>query len=155
MKKQINLKFLDHSKFCANEHYRWPYYELIAKNFKINETDRPDYVIDLGNMYTHHWYDDCVKILFEQESNSSNFNTHDYIVGFDDLTFGDRYIRIPLFARWPTWTKFLRRPELHDEQLLNRSFCSAVISNSTMGDGFRNEFLERLCQYKPVAMGGV
>lgn len=151
MKKQINVKFITYSKF--------PYPKqiikaLIEKNFAINETDRPDYLINLGHVYKHHWYDDCIKVLIDQECISCDFNQHDYIVGFDDLTFGDRYLRVPLFARWPTWQKFLNRPRISDSELVNRPFCSAVISNSSMGDPFRREFIERLAKYKPIAMGG-
>lgn len=152
MKKQINIKFLDYPN--VHPYSRWPYWDLIERHFTINLTDRPDYVIDLGDMYKHHWYDDCVKILFEQECTSCDFNKHDYIIGFDDLTFGDRYIRIPLFARWVTWPRYLNRPQMTDSELLNRPFCSAVISNASMGDPFRREFIERLSQYKPIAMGG-
>ena len=152
MKKRINIKVLDFPN--VHPYSRWPYWELIEKHFDINLTDRPDYVLDLGDQYQHHWYDDCVKILFEQECNSCDFSKHDYIIGFDDLTFGDRYIRIPLFARWPSWTRYLNRLRMSDKEMLDRPFCSAVISNDYMGDPLRRDFIERLAQYKPIAMGG-
>ena len=152
MKKTIRVKFLDFAK--VHPLSRWPYYELLTKHYDVCECDNPDYVIDLGDQFHHHWYDHCVKILFEQENNHADFNTHDYVVGFDDLSFGDRYLRIPLFARWPSWYEYVNRPILTDEELLGRKFCSIVVSNGWMGESVRRDFFQKLSKYKPVASGG-
>ena len=44
-----------------------------------------------------HWFlpDRCVKIFYTGENVCPDFNACDYAVGFEWLTFGDRYLRLP------------------------------------------------------------
>ena len=97
-----------------------------------------------------------MRIVFVGESCVPDFNQFDYAVGFDDLTFGDRYLRIPLFARYGDFRRLCSLPPLapaDEGTLLNRGFCSFVVSNDD-GDPARVEFFRRLSKYRPVASGG-
>ena len=103
----------------------------------------------------HHRSDDSIKILLNGENFVADFNAFDYAVGFDHLTFGDRYLRSPLFAHYRSFGDLVgRTQQMSDEQLLNRKFCSFVVSNADFGDPMRKWFFERLSKYKPVASGG-
>ena len=97
-----------------------------------------------------------MRIVFVGESYVPDFNQFDCAIGFDDLTFGDRYLRIPLFAFYGDFRKLCSLPPLAPADkgaLLNRGFCSFVVSNED-GDPARIEFFRRLSKYRPVASGG-
>lgn len=74
-------------------------------------------------------------------------------MGFDWLTFGDRYFR------YPEGTYLARRPEFYHRESRNAAqenrtrFCSFVYSN-TLGSDMRMRLLQALNQYKPVDCGG-
>jgi len=130
-------------------------YGLLSKHYEIELSGKPDYLIDggLGNEYLRH--PDCIRIVFVGESYVPDFNQFDYALGFDFLEFGDRYLRLPLFATYGEfqYLKALRAQPVPPEQLLNRGFCSFVVSNAD-GDPARIEFFQRLSKYKKVASGG-
>lgn len=150
--KKLKLQFLNFPKHRPPE--SWPYYALIAKHYEIDQTGRPDYIIDRGLPLLHYQYGDCVKILFVNENEVPDFNQFDYAVGFDYLSFGDRYIRHPLFARYPTFALLKDRRPVTSDELAKRKFCSFVVSNSDMCDPIRGKFFKRLSEYKRVDSGG-
>lgn len=151
MKRQIRIKFIDcFDRLPENRIFR----EILERNYEIVETDQPDYVLDggLGREYVNY---DCIKIVRTGENYVPDFNAFDYAIGFDHLDFGDRYLRLPIFATYPQFRELAERsPSVEDaERLLNRGFCSFVVSNDE-GDPARIEFFRRLSKYKPVASGG-
>lgn len=115
-------------------------------------SDKPDYVF--VSPYSHHHLKyDCIKIFYTGENNIPDFNLFDYAIGFDHLAFGDRYLRCPLFAIRSAFKNFRSAPKPSPEKLLNREFCSFVVSNSA-GDPIRTAFFHELSKYKRVASGG-
>lgn len=148
-KKRIRVNFIDH-------HGGKPevaiYLRILRELYDVEISDRPDYVFDggIGRDYVNY---DCVKIVTIGESYTPDFNFFDYAIGFDNLSFGDRYLRLPLFAFYPEFRQ-LTAPDLSDpSRYLKRGFCSFVVSNDD-GDPMRIEFFRRLSKYKPVASGG-
>ena len=127
-------------------------YRLLSDRYDFRVVDAPDYLIDLGLGY-HHLSYDCIKIFMSSENQVPNFNYFDYAVGFDDLTFGDRYVRIPFYATYKEYKMLFGREHPDDRELLDRKFCSFVVSNS-WGDPIRKRFFERLSRYKRVDSGG-
>ena len=154
MKRPINIKFVGFSSACPIEERL--FYKLIARNFEIRQSERPDYVFFEGaDWMSHYLYDDSVKIICNGENIVPDFNNFDYAIGFDYLTFGDRYLRSPLFARYASFDQLINREHgMSDEQLLDREFCSFVVSNADFGDPIRKKFFERISKYKKVASGG-
>ena len=152
MKRKIKVKFIDFEPYFTPKEQ--PFYELLSRHYDICETDRPDYIIDRGLSFKHVKYNDCIKILFLGENYVPDFNSFDYAIGFDYLTFGDRYIRHPLFARYASFAKLAMRTTTPDPKLLDRKFCSFVVSNSQFSDPMRRKFFERLSKYKRVDSGG-
>ena len=78
---------------------------------------------------------------------------YDYAIGFDYLSFGDRYVRVPLWAIRQSFRDFHGDDCPSDDELLNRGFCSFVVSNSR-GNPIRARFFRELSKYKKVDSGG-
>ena len=154
MKRKLNLAFAGFGPECPLEDRL--VYRLIARHYDVCLQGKHDYVVFDGVDYLGSMrYDDSVKILLNGENYVADFNAFDYAIGFDHMQFGDRYLRSPLFAHYRSFEELVCRTErMSDEQLLNRGFCSFVMSNADSGDPIRKRFFERLSKYKPVASGG-
>ena len=149
-RKAVRLKFVDvYPGFKPEES---ALYKVIAQLFDVVLCDNPDYIITQPYGHEHLKYD-CIKIFFTGENMTPDFNLYDYAIGFDHLSFGDRYVRVPLWAIRENFQNFRSQPPPLDEQLLKRGFCSFVVSNSR-GDPIRTEFFKRLSKYKRVDSGG-
>lgn len=154
MKKRIRVAFAGFSNNCRLED-RYVY-RILSRRFEIIPTARdPDYLID------HGWFSDClryerpIRILLSGENSVPDFNAYDYAMGHNHVNFGDRYLRSPLFAHWSCFPGLVRRESTRsDSELLNRGFCSFVVSNARYGDPIREKFFRRLSQYKRVDSGG-
>lgn len=156
-RKTIKLKFVDYFGQKPEETF---VYQILSRSYDIELAQSPDYVISggLGREYRKY---DCLRIGFIGESYCPDFNQFDYAIGFDHLTFGDRYVRIPLYAVYGEFRYLseLRRQIAEDvkagrvEKYLKRDFCSFVVSNAD-GDPARLEFFRELSKYRPVASGG-
>lgn len=151
MKRVIKVKYVDLPRGVkAENEYS---YELLSRDYAVRLCDDPDYLFCFPFGSEHLKYD-CVKILLIGENTIPDFNLYDYAIGFDHLSLDDRFLRVPLFAYYPAY----RDPELYkwepsDEELLNRGFCSFVVSNSR-GDPLREQFFRELSKYKKVDSGG-
>lgn len=146
----IKIKFTDQwDNFKPEETnlFRW-----LDEAFDIELSDKPDFVIT-GPFGYDHMKHDCVKIVYTGENYTPDFNLFDYAIGFDDIKFGDRYLRFPLFALRDEFTSFRAQPVPSDRELLERDFCSFVVSNPR-GNPIREKFFNALSKYKPVASGG-
>lgn len=153
MRKMVKIKFLNpYSGFRPQES---AVYRAIAVNYDIELSEEPEYVIVLpyGHEHLNKRYDSCVHIFFTGENQTPDFNLSDYAIGFDHLTLGDRYVRVPLWAIRSNFAHFRQAQRPSDEQLLNRDFCSFVVSN-WRGDSFRTQFFHELSKYKKVNSGG-
>ena len=149
-KRRIRIKLVGYADSICER--RWTL-DFLSRDYEVEVCDNPDYLFWGGFGFDHYEYD-CVKIAIIGENLVPNFNAFDYAVGFDHLDFGDRYLRVPLFALYEEYGKLGARNRPTDEELLERGFCSFVVSNGTRGDPFRTEFFRRLSEYRPVASGG-
>jgi len=152
MKKTIHLRFVDHDTSYVPEQNLL--YKLIARHYTIDQTGAPDFIISCGLGNNHLKYPGAVKILWTGENYVPDFNYFDYAIGFDNLSFEDRYIRIPLYYFYfGEGGTLLTRKTDPDPSLLNRKFCSFVVS-SPRGNPLRRRFFEALSKYKRVDSGG-
>ncbi len=94
-----------------------------------------------------------VKVFFTGEAIVPDFNECDYAIGFDKISFGNRYMRRPLW--YPPQFRRLEST-LTDEQALNRKFCNFVYSNDKDGNAveLRKIFCKKLMEYKQVDCPG-
>lgn len=151
-RKRIKLGFAD--KWVGFKPEEDAYYKLLAKHYDIELSDSPDYLICCHTGHSHLKYD-CVKILDEGENIVPDFNQYDYAVGFDHLDFGDRYLRVPLYVFFKGYRGLAnRQAPPPDDVLLDRKFCSFVVSNGNMVDPIRDRFFRELSKYKRVDSGG-
>ena len=128
---------------------------LMRDKYTFQPTDKPDYLFYTPADNTHHDFD-CIRIFWTGENVIPNFNYCDYAIGFSDLSFGDRYLRLPLWAMCRDDIARAREKEtlLTRDQALDRPFCATVISNSAQTDGVREKLFHALSAYKPVASDG-
>ena len=94
--KTVRVKFADY--YGVNPGDTWVC-QILRRFYDVELVDRsPDYLIDGGLGTDHLDYPDAVKVVVIGESCCPDFNLFDYAVGFDDISFGDRYLRVPLYA---------------------------------------------------------
>lgn len=95
-----------------------------------------------------------IKIYFTGENTCPDFNLTDYAIAFDHISFGDRYLRLPLYCTYPSFAQLSSPKQIVPEQVLNRKFCSFVYSNSNAAHPARQHGFEALSKYKQVDAGG-
>ena len=130
--------------------------DYLCRDYEVDICDgesSPDYLF-YGGFGREHYEYDCVKIAIIGENYVPDFNAFDYAISHNFIEFGDRHLRIPLFAFYPEYKTLASHLNKSDKELLNRDFCSFVVSNGNRGDPIRTEFFHRLSKYKPVASGG-
>ena len=152
--REIKLKFVDFfSGFNKQDN---EFLDVLNERFEVVQCDDPDYIIYSGFGYDHLRYD-CIRIFFTGECITPNFNECDYAIAFDRLSFGDRYLRVPLyniFQYKPEFDALLSRPDFTIEDLkTKKGFCSFVVSNC-FADDMRAVFFDKLSAYKKVSSGG-
>lgn len=122
------------------------FYKILSQKYEVEESETPDILLFscFGREYLEPRYNTCIKIFFTGESITPDFNLCDYGLGFDHLTFSDRYMRLPLFYTYSSFD-YLKKKKMDrtSNQLLNRKFCSFVVSNAN-ADPIREKFYKRL-----------
>lgn len=152
MKRKIKVKFVDQ---CWDQQGKDNYlYPFLAKFWDVEIVEKEPEVLFCSVFGREHMKYDCVKVLFCGENLAPNFNWYDYAIGSDWIDFGDRYLRVPLYFFGGAYGKLLKgERRLADAELLDRKFCSFVVSNPN-ADPLRDKFFERLSKYKKVDSGG-
>lgn len=124
-------------------------------DFEICQDQNADYVFHscFGNDVLKY---PGVRVFVTGENVSPNFNTSDYALAFDPLTFGDRYCRLPLFRLYPEAYASLIAPRRPADEILagKEHFCAYVMSNTTDSDPARVRIFDLLSEYKEVRSGG-
>lgn len=132
---------------------------ILKKRYNvILDSDNPDFVIcsPLGKPYEYIKYN-CPRIMFTGEFLSADFNAIDYFIGFDEIEFGDRSFRFPLFL-WSDTGEFpsaepLSEDEAWKELKSKKYFCNYIFGHDTEIRK-REEILECLSKYKRVECAG-
>ena len=152
--KIIKLKFLDFYSGFDKQHN--DFIDVLQRRYNVVQCEDPDYII-----YSSFGYDhlkcDCIRIFFTGECITPNFNECDYAIAFDRLSFGDRYLRVPLYNLFQYKSEYdalLNRPTFTKDDLKRKKgFCSFVVSNC-FADDVRAIFYDKLSAYKKVSSGG-
>lgn len=127
---------------------------LLRQKYNVELSNSPDYLI-FSCFGTEHLKYDCIKIFFTGEDLTPDFNLCDYAIGFDDIQFGDRYIRFPYFAARSFFAQACpKHLNITNEDIQSKTgFCNFVYSNAS-ANPIRTEFYNKLSKYKPIASGG-
>lgn len=151
MKKHIKVKFTDFWEGFVPEESLL--YTILAERYDVELTDAPEYVFSSVFGREHLKYD-CIKVSYTGENQSADFNLFDYAIGFDDIQFGDRYLRFPLYYfQCRECFETISNRELLNDLTDKPEFCSFVVSSS-MASSDRAVFYEKLSEYKRVNSGG-
>lgn len=127
--------------------------DILTKKYDVVISAQPDYLVYSIFGYENLNYEDCVKIFYVGENITPDFNLCDYAIGFDLMDFGDRYMRLPYYVF--SGIESLAHPKIIvPEVVLNRKFCSFVVSNASGAAPERERFFHLLSEYKPVDSGG-
>lgn len=131
-------------------------HQIFEKYYDVCISEAPDYLI--CSLYNNEWikYENAIRIFYTAENVVPDFNMFDYCIGFDELSFGDRYIRIPNYLINLKYEKVLELM-LHKHEQMNmvdtRRFCGYVCSNGN-ADNMRDYIYDKLSTYKEIASGG-
>ena len=150
MKKPIRIKFVDFWDDFVPEQSL--FYQLLSQRYEIELTDNPDYLF-CSVFGDEHLSYDCVKIFYTGENQCPDFNLYDYAIGFERLTLGDRYFRLPIYYLYAN--DFAAMQAKHEAVSLDEKehFCSFVYSNNNASP-HREVFLNKLNEYQTVSSGG-
>ncbi|MBR5278307.1 MAG: hypothetical protein IKU23_03475 [Clostridia bacterium] len=124
----------------------------------VNDSINPDFLIcsPLCKPFEYMKYD-CPRIMYTGEFISPDFTAIDYFIGFDDIQFGDRALRFPLFlySRTAKTTKIetLDKDAAAKELKSKEYFCNYIFGHDT-ALGKREAILEQLQKYKRVECAG-
>lgn len=147
----IKIKFVDvHWEF--NKESNFIIQILQNHNIEYEYSDCPDYLFFSCEGTEHYKYDKCVKIFFTGEPVTPDFNQCDYAIGYDDLSFGERFCKRPYWMSRSMPQKITKS----DDELLNRKFCNFVYSNEIRGTAveLRKQFALKLMEYKHIDCPG-
>ena len=117
--------------------------------------DHPDYLFYsvFSDEYIN-YPDDTVRIFFSGETQIPDFNLCDYAMGFDWISFGDRYERVPLYLFYTTTSRMASdRRGMMKDPVRKDKFCSFVCSNAD-GDTGRIDLFHELSKIRKVDSGG-
>lgn len=152
--KKLRINFVDFwPSFNREDNF---FIDILKQYYILELNDEPDYIIYscFGKEYLNY---NCIKIFYTGENLRPDFNVTDYAIGFDYITFGDRYIRYPIYLMFQYKEMFKKAVEKHtldENYYINKNkFCNFVYSNSC-ADIKRQEFLNLLNKYKKVDSGG-
>ncbi|MCR5651302.1 MAG: hypothetical protein K6F86_09005 [Lachnospiraceae bacterium] len=117
-------------------------------------SDTPDYLLCYrytGDTFLKY---DGVRIFWTGEDVSPDFNLVDYAIGFDHISFGDRYFRRPLYLGYKEDWELAKKKHLNvDRSAHERKFCNFVYSNGNAVRQ-REDFYHILSKYKKIDSGG-
>ena len=124
-------------------------------SIEITSPEKADYILHSLDGYDFLKYD-AIKIFLTGEYFPPNFLFSDYAIGFDEIVFGDRYLQFPLIRfdqdRFDGIAGY--RENLNISEVLDRDFCTYVMSNVSNSSNEREEIFYELNAYKVVYSGG-
>lgn len=152
VKPKIKIKFTDFwDVFDEQDNFIT---KALCNNFDYEISDEPDFVF-CSLFGRRHLKYRCAKIFFTGENILPDFNLVDYGMGFQEISFYDRYLRLPLYVLYPEVCEMALHKHMNSDEyyLKNRKFCNFVISNA-ISDPARDKMIDVLSTYKQVDSGG-
>lgn len=150
-KKTIKIDFVDFWTDLDKENNFFT--NILKKYYNVVISKNPDYVFfsNMGRNNTK--YRKAVKIFFTGENIVPDFNNCDYALGFQEIGFGDRYRRLPLYALYTDIIERAKDKHKASKDSYDRKFCNYVISNPDASDE-REEIINAISEYSQVDSGG-
>lgn len=153
-RSMIKIAFVDFwDDFQPENNFITKAFSEITQVEIVNPHNNPDILIYSIFGYENLYYQDCIKLYYTGENDVPDFNLCDYAISFHPIKFGDRHLRLPLYATWPSF-EMLRSGNRMNIPSKHRDFCSFVVSNNFCAAPERNQIFTELSNYKFVASGG-
>ncbi len=152
--KKIRIAYIDFWPNFDPEDFLFT--RLLRKHYdvELNE-ENPDFIFcsNTGRRYLTY---SCPRIYFTGEAVCPDFNVYDYAIGFDRITFGDRYLYYPLcLLDADMMEKAVHKHELGDGFYKEKSgFCSYVVSADGGVGNRRDDYFDAISAYRKVDSGG-
>lgn len=153
MKKEIKIKFTGF----------WPGFnekdnfitKLLEKHFVVHFSDEPDYIFCsvLGAPYEECKYD-AIRIHWNGENYTPDFNIHDYGISYNNLLLEDRHLQYPLYLVSEKHLSLIPAKHLNiADDILNTKpyFCNFIYGTSR---DYREKAFDVFNKYKPVMSPG-
>ncbi len=153
VKKHIKIGFTGFwTGFDEDDNY---FTDILRKYYDIELSKDPDYLFCSVFADDFIYNERAVRIFYTGEYQIPDFNHFDYAMGFDHITFGDRYLRVPHYLLYgeDLIRRAQKRGGMMEKPVYREDFCSFVYSNSN-ADPIREELFSRLNALKPVKSGG-
>ena len=132
-------------------------YEILCKHYRVEITDKNNADYSICSLYKKDFIDATgVKIFYTAEAIAPDFTLFDYFIGFDELYFGDRYIRVPNYIcnlKYKDDIHFMMNRHINNT-MERKKFCSWVCSNGK-GDKIRDIIFDELSKYKKIDSAGL
>ena len=133
---------------------------ILRTRYSVELSDNPDYLIYSVNSSDYLKYN-CIRLFYTAENLVPDFNICDYAIGFSQISFGDRYIRFPLYLvdgfnpyEGDDYASDLQRAlHKHEHVDIKTGFCAFVYSNAEAAS-CRERVFNALSRYKKVDSGG-
>ncbi len=138
-------------------------YSILSDHFEIiDDEHNPDWIIDVTSPQVSPFscckYDGVRVAITYVENANANFSIYDYVVGFEEIKYRDRYCNYYLFLHY---FHDLSKDELKNEKIVNMRgkgcakeyFCDFIYSHQTT-EGVRERLLQKLSNYKRVECYG-
>lgn len=157
MKSKLKLGFAD-----THEHIATFFYNILSKIYDIElNNESPNFLIfgdeNFGTSNKRFSRKDVVKIFYTGENRRPEKYDCDYAISFDH-NFNTWHYRLPLFVIYMWALQFIHKTEYDYNYIKSPkikkkdAFCSFVVSNPNCKE--RNDFFQKLSQYKTVDSGG-
>ena len=151
MKKSIRIHYVDFWEHFSPESFFL--HRIMSDNYTVlKDSENPEFLIcsSFGNAHLSY---DCLKLYYTGENIPPDFNVYDYAIGFDEIFFADRYIRVPLYRLYIRDGLHEICPDTLRLASPQKKFCNFCYSNS-QAEPVREYFFRMLTQYKRVDSGG-
>ncbi len=145
--KKIKIDFSDFwSVLNKTDNY---FFNLLKEEFEVEISNNPDYLFFsvFGN---NHFRYRCKKIFYTGENIAPDMKYCDWAFSFD-YSDDPRNYRLPHYLLYDGYYELANKKV--DESLVNRKFCSFLVTNGNCGE--RNRFFEELSKHKRVDSGGL
>lgn len=153
MKKEIKIKFTGFWPGFNQEHNFIT--QVLEKHYRVVISDIPDYIFCsvLGEPYEECKYDG-IRIHWNGENYTPDFNIHDYGISYNNLLLEDRHLQYPLYLVSEKHLSLIPEKHLYvsDDILQSKPyFCNFIYGTSR---DFREEAFDVFNRYKPVMSPG-
>lgn len=158
--KKLKVRIVDQDCFPGLEKQAEFFIDILKKKYDVkllkNNYEIPDLLFFSCYGGENLKWTNCKRIYHTAERDIPNYNLCDYAIGLTDIGYNDRFLHFPSYVYYNNILKKCEgaiKENNNKDELLNRGFCSAVVSDPYRDRIFYN-FFSLLSNYKKIESGG-